>query len=137
MALPALAEHLRTAHEAQSFAIDGEGKALLNYTLPKHSELRDRTWKANLIGENLVIFMKCNPKEIVCYCRYISTPVHYKVTVETSNASRSYGGWARPIDYSKSDEVTQAQYLSIPATAVWYFTGGNEELHVPVTVEIL
>jgi hypothetical protein len=39
-------------------------------------------------------------------------------------------------DYYKDDEVSQAQYLSIPASAVWYLTDGNKDQTVNIVVKI-
>jgi hypothetical protein len=137
MNIPTLAEHVRSIHGGRSYAVNARGKAHVRYTLPPFTNLGTSSWPSMLIGDNLVIFMRCNPKEIICYCRYISTPVVYKISVSAQHSSaRSYKGWARPIDYQKSDEETEAQYLSIPAAAVFYLTDDGKEPDVICVIKI-
>jgi hypothetical protein len=101
LTLPTLAEHFKSTHQGYKHSVNDKGKISSKYALPNHTDMGHRTWDARLIGDNLALFARCNPQGFICYCRYVSTPVIYKVTVTTPHASRSYGGWARPMTITK------------------------------------
>eukprot|EP01122_Echinamoeba_exundans_P003975 TRINITY_DN14014_c0_g1_i1.p1 TRINITY_DN14014_c0_g1~~TRINITY_DN14014_c0_g1_i1.p1 ORF type:complete len:255 (-),score=10.72 TRINITY_DN14014_c0_g1_i1:209-973(-) len=136
--LPSLYEHVEEDHKKDVTLHAARDSVVIRYTLPKHDSVKDASWTPSIIGDNLVCFMVSSAKrdEISVYCRYIYRQVRYSITVEAYGTMRCYAGWARPIDYH-DDEIRLAQYLSVPANAIWFLTDANTDLTVSFVFEVL